>query len=397
MTDKKAKMLFVLEGNTDIRFISGLCDYFDVSLMGPATYLNDSGGLKDRMKDLGLNVPVIELSGGRLVYQFKSFIELLKIAKNYDFLFSQENLRGTFSAGLASSVTGVPLYSHSGMPPRQYFRCRYKRGQISWPNYFLGDSLIRFFLWANSWLCDFWFALGPYLYEVFSEYKREIGYAHYYGIDTHLYHPVSLDVKRKMREELGISQDKNLIFFSSRVSHEKDPDTVLHVVASLYKEHNLILMNLSGGHEKMRELAIELGLEGHEEWLVTRPAAHPMKELPRYYQVSDLVIQSSLEEGLGLSPLEAMACEIPVIATDVGGMKSHLHPYCEMVAVSDIEAMKGAIIKVLQDNQNKDHQSQKLLKARQYIEQSWSREHAFNSLSKAIYTLLSGKDLESVS
>ena len=47
----------------------------------------------------------------------------------------------------------------------------------------------------------------------------------------------------------------------------------------------------------------------------------PVEELPDLYRACDLCVQASREEGLGFSPLEALACGVPVVATAVGGLR----------------------------------------------------------------------------
>jgi glycosyltransferase involved in cell wall biosynthesis len=47
----------------------------------------------------------------------------------------------------------------------------------------------------------------------------------------------------------------------------------------------------------------------------------PAKELPSLYQGASIYLQTSDEEGLGMSVLEAMACGVPVVATDTAGAR----------------------------------------------------------------------------
>ena len=40
-----------------------------------------------------------------------------------------------------------------------------------------------------------------------------------------------------------------------------------------------------------------------------------------HYQRADVLVNPSYSESFGLTPVEAMACEVPVVGTAVGGMK----------------------------------------------------------------------------
>src|SRR5918999_1084896 len=49
----------------------------------------------------------------------------------------------------------------------------------------------------------------------------------------------------------------------------------------------------------------------------------PHEATPDHYRAADIVVVGSFSESFGLSALEAHACGIPVVATDVGGL-SHI-------------------------------------------------------------------------
>ena len=69
-------------------------------------------------------------------------------------------------------------------------------------------------------------------------------------------------------------------------------------------------------------------------------------DLPLYYNAADFfVLPSKSGEGLPLVALEAMACGLPVIATNVGGIEEVMvKDYGRLVEADDPEAMAEAII-----------------------------------------------------
>ncbi|MCG3198138.1 MAG: D-inositol-3-phosphate glycosyltransferase [bacterium] len=73
--------------------------------------------------------------------------------------------------------------------------------------------------------------------------------------------------------------------------------------------------------------------------------------LARFYRSLDLFVFPSLFEGLGLPPLEAMACGTPVVLTDSVGVREYaMHEgNCLMVPPGDPSALASAIRRALED------------------------------------------------
>jgi D-inositol-3-phosphate glycosyltransferase len=106
-----------------------------------------------------------------------------------------------------------------------------------------------------------------------------------------------------------------------------------------------------------------------------------MERLADYYRAADVLAQGSLEEGLGFSPLEALACETPVVATRVGGLAAHLGPYAALTPRRDAEAMAEALRAVAVDPARARRDA---CRGRDYVRRAWSREAAFTELKQVL-------------
>jgi glycosyltransferase involved in cell wall biosynthesis len=223
---------------------------------------------------------------------------------------------------------------------------------------------------------------GPYLERMAARLAGRVFEGYYCGIDTALFKPVSPEQRARLRERLQFPAGKFVILFPSRISHEKDPETVLRATA-MTRDRGLdaVVMNLGGGFQDFLVCARELGLRGCEEWIIGRPAVHPMKDLCDYMQAADVVVQASLAEGGGMSPLEALACGTPVVATRVGGMALTLPGIAQLVPPGDASAMADAFQWV---NQNTDAAREQALLGRDYVEATWSRGRAFAAIASAL-------------
>src|SRR5262245_6599090 len=83
----------------------------------------------------------------------------------------------------------------------------------------------------------------------------------------------------------------------------------------------------------------------------------PQLMIREYLSVADLLLLPSQSESFGLVALEAMACEVPVIATRVGGLPELVEDGANglLFAVGDVDAMSAGAIRLL-SNQSESQQ-----------------------------------------
>lgn len=379
--ERRLRVLFVVEGYSDIRFITGLSEICDLTMLVPSTHYRESG-LDSRILQSGAAVRVDELKGGRLRYQIDCFRYLVRNIRNFDVILSQEVLRGSFNSCLVGRLYGKPVVTYMNIPPLEYFRCRRLRRQLGWLKAALGSGLIRVLTWSSAKLATRCVAVGPYLAEIASRHCSRVSMGYAYGVDTAFFSP-ALDLDQtRLRLKLDLPVDKFLILSGSRVSHEKDPETVLRAVSLARAQGlNACVLNLGGGFKDFVQLANDLSLPDAGQWVLGRPAAHPMTELADYFRASDVLAQASLDEGAGMTTLEALACGTPVVCTAVGGMARIMPGYARLTPKRDAQAMADEFLWI--SKHPAQARAQALL-GRDFVSREWSRKKAFASLKAVL-------------
>jgi glycosyltransferase involved in cell wall biosynthesis len=373
----RLRVLFLVEGFTDIRFVIGLSEICDLTMVVPERQYLESG-LKGRIERAGCRIEVVTIAGGRLAFQFRSLSRLWSLAPRFDVILAQEVLRGALNANIVGTIRRTPVVTYLCASPLEYFRCRRERGQISLPLSLFGQSVIWALMTLNGKLSTQSVAMGRYLAGIAGKYCSRVSVGLYYGIDTNVFRPVTPAERAQLRARLDLPLDKFIVFLSSRISHEKDPETVLRAV-SIARRNGLdaILLNLGGGFRDFLKLARELELPEVERWIIGRPAVSPITEVNGFFQAADVTALASLAEGLGISPLESLGCGTPVAATAVGGMAAELDGYARLVPRRDAEAMAREFLWIAA---NRDEAGAQALKGRDYVLREWRREKAFADL-----------------
>jgi len=378
---ERMKVLYFCEGFTDIRFVVGLSEICDLTMAIPARQLHESG-LAVRLAESSARVHVDAIQGGRLAFQWRSLAYLFSRLRSFDVVLSQEMGRGSLNATALGKALRVPVVCYLGTSPVEYFHCRRLRGQVGALRAWASEMFLGCAMRVTGALSSAVVTTGPYLEQMAARLAPRVFEGYYCGIDTGLFRPVSPEQRARLRERLQFPVGRFVILFPSRISHEKDPETVLRATA-MARDRGLdaVVMNLGGGFQDFLTCGRRLGLRGCEEWVIGRPAVHPMKDLCEYMQAADVVVQASLAEGGGMSPLEALACGTPVVATQVGGMALTLPGIAQLVPSEDATAMADAFQWV---DQNTDAARRQALLGRDYVDATWSRGRAFATIASAL-------------
>jgi len=141
------------------------------------------------------------------------------------------------------------------------------------------------------------------------------------GADTEKFFPASgknevSDVRRKF----GIPEQSFVVMTSRRLIPRTGVDILIKAFAAAKsetgKDMKLLIVGSGILLEELKTLSSSLGMA--KDIIFTGFVDE--KDLPSYYQTADLFIMPTKElEGFGLSTVEAMACGIPAVGTDVGG------------------------------------------------------------------------------
>lgn len=148
-----------------------------------------------------------------------------------------------------------------------------------------------------------------------------------------------------LRASLGIDDRRKVILIVGRLSREKDHLTLLEAVNRLRPAIVPHLVIVGDGPEKSRieERVRHLGLDDFVTFTGHQRSAEP------WYGIADVAVLSSLSEGSPNALLEAMATNVPVVATAVGGVPEIVthEESALLVNPGDPAAMSAAIARLL--------------------------------------------------
>jgi len=131
------------------------------------------------------------------------------------------------------------------------------------------------------------------------------------GVDTNAWRP-NAQVRQAARRELGLHQEF-LWFAAGRLEPVKDYPALLRAMAKVPEPAKLMIAGAGPLQSELCRLTAQLGLERRVRFLGFEP------DIGNWMQAADGFVLSSRWEGLPMGLLEAAACALPAVATDVPG------------------------------------------------------------------------------
>ena len=136
------------------------------------------------------------------------------------------------------------------------------------------------------------------------------------GVDTEMFKPMPRsECLSKFPRLDGLD---SMVLFSGRMIALKGIDMAIKSLALIYKETDATLVFAGAGKfEPWKALLDELGVPP-DRYIFLGGVPYP--DMPYLYSLADAFVLPSYSESFPMTVLEAMACRVPVIATDVGGI-----------------------------------------------------------------------------
>ena len=121
--------------------------------------------------------------------------------------------------------------------------------------------------------------------------------------------------REEARRSLGIEGSAPVIGWVGRLSREKGPDVLVDSLPVLGAEPwTAAILGTGALESSLRESAERSGIAGRVKW------CGRVTDAGTYFRAFDVFVLSSRTEGTPIALFEAMAAEVPVVATAVGGV-----------------------------------------------------------------------------
>ncbi len=150
-------------------------------------------------------------------------------------------------------------------------------------------------------------------------------------------------------------KDKSIVslIMVSRFTAAKDQDTIIRAMPFLPERIRLVLVGDGDRLDACKSLVRQIGVEDRVQFAGRRT------DIPSLLCKADIGIQSSHWEGFGLTVVEMMSTGLPVVVSDVDGVKQVAEGAGVVVKHADAQAFADAVKHIVEDDRYYDELSRK--------------------------------------
>jgi glycosyltransferase involved in cell wall biosynthesis len=174
----------------------------------------------------------------------------------------------------------------------------------------------------------------------------------YNTVDTAAFNPAP-QMRDHARSILGVSSSKYVIGTVGRLSRQKGHIYLVEAAKELTRVDSNVHFVFIGDGPQRSTLETRIRESGLTQFFTL---AGGREDVHNFYPAFDCVALPSLSEGFGIALVEAMACGIPIIASNVGGITEVLdNGKCGLLVPSaDSESLQKSILKLKENHEISD-------------------------------------------
>ncbi len=136
------------------------------------------------------------------------------------------------------------------------------------------------------------------------------------GVDLFKFHPLSQQERKSKRQQLGLDSSDFIGLYTAQFIHRKNHRYILEQLLQIIEKTPNFKMLFAGSGETLDECknyVNNLGLNNIVHFLGGR------SDINALCGISDIYISSSIQEGLAIGDIEAMACGCPLLLSNIRG------------------------------------------------------------------------------
>lgn len=208
------------------------------------------------------------------------------------------------------------------------------------------------------------------------------------GVDINRFSAAfSCDEKANLKKIAGLGEGP-VIGTMGRLSPVKGQKFLIEAMKSVVlKDSTVQCLIVGSGPEEtaLKNMVRDMGLEDHIKF-----TGSLYKTAPIYLACMDIFVLPSIEEGLSIALLEAMASKRPCIASDIGGIGDIIKNEANgiLVPVGNVKAITDAILRLLSDDVLRANFGEK---GRKFVEENFSLPLMVEKMNSLYTGVLNGQ------